>query len=77
MKTVNATFSLPENVNIQLHAMVEKRGLSRFVAKAIEEALEKKQKNLKAAYSAAESDADRKETLGDWAELDGEDWNDQ
>lgn len=36
MKTVNVTFSIPENINFLLHSFVEKRGLSKFVTKAKE-----------------------------------------
>jgi hypothetical protein len=75
MKTVNVTFSIPESINMLLHSFVEKRGLSRFVTKAIEKALEEKKNLLKAAYLAAENDPDLKEVMNDWAALDGEDWN--
>ncbi len=77
MKTVNVTFSIPENLNVLLHSFVEKRGLSKFVSKAIEMALEEEKNNLKAAFRAAENDSDLKETMNDWAALDGEgeDWD--
>ncbi len=75
MKTVNVTFSIPENINIALHRRVEKRGLSRFVTKAIEKALTEKQETLKAAFRDAENDPDLKETMDDWAALDGEKWD--
>lgn len=75
MKTINVTFSIPENINKRLHSSVEKRGLSKFVAKAIEDALEEEKNDLKAAYKAAENDVDLKNAIDDWAILDGEDWN--
>lgn len=76
MKTVNVTFSIPENINVLLHSFVEKRGLSKFVTKAIEKALEEEKNNLKAAFKEAENDPDLKETIDDWAALDGgEDWD--
>lgn len=75
MKTINATFSIPEDVLQLLHAFVEKRGLSKFVAQAIKKALEEKRNSLKAAYREAEKDEDTKETIEDWAKLDGEDWD--
>ena len=75
-KTVNVTFSIPETINASLHSLVEKRGLSKFVTKAIESALERKKNNLRAAFREAERDPDTKETLDDWAALDGEgDWD--
>lgn len=75
MKTVNVTFSIPENINVLLHTFVAKRGLSKFVSKAIERALEEEKNTLKAAFRAAENDPDLKETLADWGALDGEDWD--
>ena len=75
MKTVNVTFSIPENINMLLHTFVEKRGLSKFVTKAIEKALEEEKETLKAAFREAEKDPDLKETMADWAALDGEDWD--
>ncbi|MBA3721356.1 MAG: hypothetical protein H0W88_03035 [Parachlamydiaceae bacterium] len=73
MRTINVTFSIPENINILLHSFVEKRGLSKFVTKAIEKALEEEKNTLKAAFKEAENDPDLKETINDWAALDGED----
>lgn len=75
MKSVHVTFSIPENINILLHTFVEKRGLSKFVTKAIEKALEEEKNMLKAAYTEAENDPDLKETMDDWAALDGENWD--
>lgn len=76
MKTVNVTFSIPERVNATLHSFVEKRGLSKFVTKAIETALEVEKNNLRMAFREAENDPDLKETMDDWAALDGgEDWD--
>lgn len=75
MKTVNVTFSIPEEINIALHACVEKRGLSRFVTHAIEKALKSKKNSLKAAFLDAENDPDDKAAIEDWAALDGEPWD--
>jgi hypothetical protein len=74
-KTVNVTFSIPENINDLLHSFVEKRGLSKFVTEAIKKALEIKKDDLKAAFKEAENDPDLKEIINDWAALDGEDWD--
>lgn len=75
MKTVNVTFSIPESINILLHSFVEKRGLSRFVTKAIERALEIEKNALRAAYIEDQNDPDTQEVIADWAALDGEDWD--
>ncbi len=74
-RTSNVTFSIPENVNMLLHSFVEKRGLSKFVTKAIEIALEEEKAKLRNAYKEAENDIDLQETMDDWAALDGEDWD--
>jgi len=76
MKTVNVTFSIPEHINILLHTFVEKRGLSKFVSKAIENAIDEEKNKLKAAFRQAENDSDPEldETMADWGALDGEDW---
>jgi hypothetical protein len=74
MKSVNVTFSIPEDINMMLHSFVERRGLSKFVTKAIEKALKAEKDKLKAAFREAENDLDLKETMDDWAALDGEDW---
>lgn len=74
-RTVNVTFSIPENTNMLLHTFVEKRGLSKFVTKAIEKALHEEKNVLKDAFREAENDPDVKETVNDWAVLDGEDWD--
>ncbi len=73
--TINVTFSIPVSVNSLLHTFVEKRGLSKFVTQAIETALEKERNYLKTAFKEAENDPDVKETMADWAALDGEAWD--
>lgn len=74
-RTINVTFSIPEDVNLLLHSCVKKRGLSKFVTLAIRKALEEKKNTLKAAFKEAEESDDAKETMDDWAALDGEDWD--
>jgi metal-responsive CopG/Arc/MetJ family transcriptional regulator len=75
MKSVTVTFSLPKELIDQLHAFVERRGLSRFVSLAIEKALQEEKEALKAAYAAANQDPDRRELIEDWSALDSEGWN--
>ena len=76
MKKISVTFSIPEELNTQLHSVVEKRGLSAFVSNAIEQALEKEQHNLENAYKESNSDSNRVKLIEEWSQLDGEDWND-
>lgn len=82
----NLTFSIPDDLKTCLHAHVSKRGVSRFITSAIRKALEeeelKKERELDAAYEAANLDSDRLETLRDWDTLDDvsdlmddEDWS--
>lgn len=74
MKNINVTFSLPADLNSQLHRHVGKRGLSRFVSEAIQKALDEKRDLLRKAYIEARNDPDRIETINDWKVLDGETW---
>ena len=77
MKKVTVTFSIPEELNDHLHSVVEKRGLSKFVSAAIEQALKEEEETLKKAYLEAEKESSRQEVVDDWAQLDGEDWDGQ
>lgn len=74
-KRIHVTFSIPIEVNTLLHSVVEKRGLSHFVTRALENALEEEQKSLKAAYAAANKDPDRKKTIVEWSALETEGWD--
>lgn len=75
MKNVNVTFSIPKELNAQLHANIGKRGLSRFVVEAIQKALYEKRQTLRQAYIEARDDPDRIETINDWKVLDDETWD--
>ncbi len=70
----NITFSIPDDLKVNLAAHVSKRGMSRFISEAIRKALEeenlKKEQELDMAYEAANQDSDRLETLRDWNALD-------
>lgn len=74
-KKVHVTFTIPEDVNALLHSVVEKRGLSEFVTKALKKALQEERDALKKAYAAADQDPDRKELLDDWSDLDSDGWD--
>jgi len=75
-KKISVTFSIPVELNNILHTMIDRRKLSRFVAKALEHALNEEKKALKEAYMQASKDPDRLRTIKEWEVLDGEDWND-
>ena len=74
MKHQNLTFSIPEDLKADLQAHVSKRGMSLFITQAILKALReeelKQQKELDAAYEAANLDSDRLEILKDWDRMD-------
>ncbi len=73
-KHENITLSIPAHLNALLHAKFPHRGMSSFVAKVVQEALEKentsKTKALEAAYEEAENDPSRKKLIKEWAALD-------
>ncbi len=86
MRHQNITFSIPDDLKASLLGHVSSRGMSRFISSAIRKALEdeknQKEKELDAAYEAANKDSDRLETIQDWSAIDDvsdlandEDWD--
>ncbi len=67
-KYKNQTFSLPEEIANDLHSLVKRREMSRFVADAIRKELEVKKQNLRNAYIAANKDIGQIEALEEWKE---------
>ena len=63
MKKVNATFSIPEETNNLLHAVIRQRKLGNFVTKALNDALAKESAALRKAHEIAEKDPARKKTI--------------
>lgn len=74
-KKVNVTFSIPETIHALLQSLIEKRGMSHFVTKALERALEEERLSLKAAYIAASRDRDRISLIQDWTTLEADGWD--
>ena len=74
METINVTFSLPVELNDLMHRLVKKRGLSRFVSQAIQEALESKTHDLYQAYQENAQDELQNSELEDWDRLQSEGW---
>jgi post-segregation antitoxin (ccd killing protein) len=64
----NQTFSLPVEVSLELHSLVKRREMSRFVADAIRKELEKKKEKLHQAYLSANKDKGQIEAIEDWQE---------
>ena len=75
-KKISVTFSIPVELNNMLHLMIDRRKLSRFVAQALEYALNEKKQALKEAYMQASKDSDRLKVIKEWEVLDEKDWND-
>ncbi len=76
MKKVNVTFSIPKETIDLMHGLIARRKFRAFVTEALNNALEEKAKQLqRAAYSEANIDLDRNETLEDWSAIEGESWD--
>lgn len=65
-KTVNRTFSIPENISRDLHAYVKPREMSKFVSCAIQKELNAKKEALREAYRMANEDEGQIEVTEDW-----------
>ena len=77
MKHENITLSFPSDLNALLHVRVSRRGISKYVAKAVKKALEEDEQRellkLEAAYEEAGKDPDRLEVIKDFEALDNAD----
>ena len=67
-KYKNQTFSLPEEIANDLHSLVKRREMSRFVADAIRKELEAKKQELRNAYISANEDIGQIEAMDEWKE---------
>ncbi|NGX53917.1 MAG: hypothetical protein K1000chlam4_00638 [Chlamydiae bacterium] len=66
MKMRKVTYTLPEDVILEFHALVEDRKRSRFVANAIRVALEQEKLKLESAYISASTDLLRENEIEEW-----------
>jgi hypothetical protein len=66
VKTVNQTFSIPQEVLYDLNALVKPRERSRFVSELLRDALEIKKQELRQAYFEANNDEGQLEAMKDW-----------
>lgn len=62
----NQTFSLPVEISLELHSLVKRREMSRFVADAIRKELEIKKQELRKAYLSANKDAGQSGVMKEW-----------
>lgn len=66
MSTVNRTFSLPADVDRDLHRLIKRRSMSHFVAESLRKGLKEKNKELLKEYALANEDEGQKEASKDW-----------
>jgi hypothetical protein len=67
MSTVNRTFSIATDVDRDLHLLVKKRGMSRFVSEILRKGLKERRDSLHKEYSMANEDEGQQEAKRDWA----------
>ena len=72
MRTMSITIDEP--LYRTLKKTAGPRGMSRFIAEALLEKLRGNRQNLYREYKMASQDADRREVLEDWDELETEGW---
>jgi len=72
MKHVNVTFSLPESLSQQIDTSVEKQHVDRFVTKALEQALDKKQRTMISSFMKK----NKNKTTAGWSLFSVEEWID-
>ena len=74
MKNVNITFTIPSEMHKYLQKLVGKRNMSKFVAQALEIALQAKKLELNKEFIEAAQDKGHKEAQEDWSILESENW---
>lgn len=62
----NQTFSLPIEVSNELHSLVKRREMSRFVTDAIRKELDTKKQELRNAYILANRDPGQIDATTEW-----------
>lgn len=65
-RTVNQTFSLPQDVMKDLHTYIKPRERSRFVSQVLRSGLEAKKNELRQSYIDANNDEGQNEAIVDW-----------
>jgi hypothetical protein len=66
MSTINRTFSIPLDVDGDLHALVKRRNMSRFVADSLRKSLKELSNDLRDEYRMANKDEGQREAEKDW-----------
>lgn len=76
-KHSNITLSLSQAVIDELHVIVKKRGISRFVEEAVTEKLHRKKSDLEQQYIEAAKDEERNKVFLEWEHMIGDGLNEQ
>jgi hypothetical protein len=74
-KNVPITLTLPESVIRDLHLYISRRGISKFVAQAVEERLEAAKQKLAREFKEASQDNERNLEIEQWDSLSDEGLN--
>lgn len=77
MKNVPITLTLPENVVRDLHLYISRRGISKFVTKAVEKSLETAKQKLAREFREASQDKERNSEIELWDSLSNEGLNEE
>lgn len=77
MKNVPITLTLPESVVRDLHLYTSRRGISKFVAQAVEERLETAKQTLAREFQEASQDEERNSEIELWDSLNDEGLNEE
>ena len=74
IKTKPVTYTIPQNLDVALHAKVGRGGMSKFVTKALWDALKKEEDALLNEFLAADKDPGEKEIRESFSPLEGKDF---
>ncbi len=77
MRKVPITLTLPENVVRDLHLYISRRGISKFVTKAVEERLEATKQKMAVEFREASRDEERNSEIELWDSLSNEGLNEE
>ena len=69
MKNIPITLTLPEDLIRDLHLYTSRRGISKFVAKAVKEKLETRKQKLAREFQEAYQDEERNSEIELWDTL--------
>jgi len=68
------TYTIPEELDAILHLKIGRGGMSKFVTKALWDALKKEEASLLTQFLEADKDSGNLEVKNDFSDLEGEDF---